>query len=109
MTRFQFTTTLCAAAFAAACCTSSTAWAKDNRKPAVLAPALQKFVDDNTISGAVLMVTSPDKVLALETVGVRDLADKDPMKEDAMFWIASMTKPMTAMAVMMLVEEGKLE
>lgn len=108
MTHFHFTTSLCAAVFAATCCTYSTSWAKDNRKPAVLAPALQKFVDDSTISGAVLMVTSPDKVLALETLGSRDLASKEPMKDDAMFWIASMTKPMTAMALMMLVEEGKL-
>src|SRR4051812_5003870 len=74
----------------------------------VLAPSLRPFVDDHTISGAVLMVSSPDKVLALETVGVSDLKTKEPMDADAMFWIASMTKPMTAMALMMLVEEGKL-
>ncbi|HSI62932.1 MAG TPA: serine hydrolase domain-containing protein [Candidatus Saccharimonadia bacterium] len=106
MTRFRFSTSICAAALAASCFTSS--WAREDRKPAVLAPALQKFVDDSTLSGAVLLVTSPDKVLALETVGSRDLESKEPMKEDAMFWIASMTKPMTAMGLMMLVEEGKL-
>ena len=76
--------------------------AKDAPKSQVLAPSLQPFVDDHTIPGAVLMVTSPDKVLALETVGVSDLKSKEPMAADAMFWIASMTKPMTAMALMML-------
>lgn len=82
--------------------------AKDAPKSQALAPALQPFVDNHTISGAVLMVSSPEKVLALETVGVSDLKTKEPMRADAMFWIASMTKPMTAMALMMCVEEGKL-
>lgn len=54
------------------------------------------------------MVLSPDGVLALQPVGVGDLQKKTPLDEDSLFWIASMTKPMTALAVMMLVEEGKL-
>jgi CubicO group peptidase (beta-lactamase class C family) len=82
--------------------------AKDAPKSQVLAPALQRFVEDGTIPGAVVLVASPDKVLALETLGVADLRTKEPMRADAMFWIASMTKPMTAMALMMCVEEGKL-
>lgn len=82
--------------------------AKDAPASPVLAPVLQPFVDNHTISGAVLMVSSPDKVLALETIGTSDLNTKEPMRPDAMFWIASMTKPMTAMALMMCVEEGKL-
>jgi CubicO group peptidase (beta-lactamase class C family) len=82
--------------------------AKDAPKSPALVSALQPFVDNNTISGAVLMVSSPEKVLALETLGVSDLKTKEPMRADAMFWIASMTKPMTAMALMMCVEEGKL-
>ncbi|HSI65687.1 MAG TPA: serine hydrolase domain-containing protein [Candidatus Saccharimonadia bacterium] len=82
--------------------------AKDAPKKQALAPVLQSFVENQTISGAVLMVSSPEKVLALETVGVSDLKTKEPMRADAMFWIASMTKPMTAMALMMCVEDGKL-
>ena len=74
----------------------------------VVAPALQRFVDDHTIAGAVTLVVGKDKIVSLETVGVRDLKSGKPMPKDAMFWIASMTKPMTAMALMMLVEEGKL-
>jgi CubicO group peptidase (beta-lactamase class C family) len=82
--------------------------AKQPLQPKALAPALQSFVDDHTISGAVLMVSSPEKVLALETLGVADLKTNEPMRADTMFWIASMTKPMTAMALMMCVEDGKL-
>lgn len=73
-----------------------------------IAPQLQKFVDDKTISGAVTLVASPKRVLSLEAVGFADIAAKKPMAEDAMFWIASMTKPMTSVALMMLVDDGKL-
>ena len=72
------------------------------------APALQQFVDEHTIAGAVTLVVGKEGVKSLESVGLRDLSAKDPMPKDAMFWIASMTKPMTSMALMMLVEEGKL-
>jgi len=74
-----------------------------------IAASLQPFVDDRTITGAVTLVVSSDKVLSLETIGIADLESKKPMEKDAIFWIASMTKPMTAMAVMMLVEEGKVK
>jgi CubicO group peptidase (beta-lactamase class C family) len=43
------------------------------------------------------------------TFGLADVAKKRSMSKDSMFWIASMTKPMTAMGVMMLVEEGKVK
>ena len=105
MTRSDFSTS--ATALLVLICFSSL-HAKDAAKSQALAPALQPFVDDGTIPGAVLMVSSPDKVLALEPLGVADLKTKEPMRADAMFWIASMTKPMTAMALMMCVEEGKL-
>ena len=73
-----------------------------------VAPALQRFDDDHTIAGAVTLVVGREGVKSLETVGVSDLKTQTPMAKDAMFWIASMTKPMTSMALMMLVEEGKL-
>jgi CubicO group peptidase (beta-lactamase class C family) len=79
------------------------------RRPSVIAPVMQRFVDDHTIAGAVTLIASGDKVLSLEATGSADLKTKKEMKTDSMFWIASMTKPMTAMAVMMLVEEGKLK
>jgi CubicO group peptidase (beta-lactamase class C family) len=73
-----------------------------------LAAQLQPFVDDGTLAGAVLLVGSKDKILDLESVGYSNLAAKKPMAVDDLFWIASMTKPMTASLVMMFVDEGKL-
>ena len=73
-----------------------------------IAPSLQPFVDDKTIPGAVTLVVGKEGVKSLETIGVRDLSSNDSMPKNAMFWIASMTKPMTSMALMMCVEEGKL-
>jgi CubicO group peptidase (beta-lactamase class C family) len=77
-------------------------------KPVGVSGSLLPFIESKTISGGVALVVSPDKVLALESQGFSDLEKQQPMQTDAMFWIASMTKPMTAMAVMMLVEEGKI-
>ncbi len=72
------------------------------------AGSLQPFVDSHTLAGAVVLVASKDKVLSLEAVGYADVAAQAPMKTDALFWIASMSKPMTATALMMLVDEGKV-
>ena len=69
---------------------------------------MQHFVDEHTIAGAVTLVADLDKTLSLEAIGSANLEEKKEMLTDNLFWIASMTKPMTAMAVMMLVEEGKL-
>jgi CubicO group peptidase (beta-lactamase class C family) len=76
---------------------------------AVTAFALQHFVDNDEITGAVTAVVGPDGIIALEAFGLADVAKKRSMSKDSMFWIASMTKPMTAMGVMMLIEEGKVK
>ena len=76
---------------------------------AVTAFALQHFVENDIITGAVTAVVGPDGLIAVEAFGLADVAQKRAMGKDSMFWIASMTKPMTAMAVMMLVEEGKVK
>jgi len=55
-----------------------------------------------------MLVATKDKVISLDTVGYADIAAKKKMEPNAMFWIASMTKPMTATALMMLVDEGKV-
>ena len=70
--------------------------------------AMQKFTDDGDLAGAVTVVGNKNGVLHLEAVGFRDLDAKDAMKKDTLFRIASMTKPITAIAVMILVDEGKL-
>src|ERR1700689_4865212 len=73
-----------------------------------LASKLQHFVDSHTLAGAVTLVATKDKILDLSAVGYADVAAKKPMTTDALFWIASMSKPITATALMMLVDEGKV-
>ncbi len=73
-----------------------------------LATVLQPFVENHTLAGAVGAAATKDQVLALEAVGYADIAGQKPMKTDSLFWIASMSKPITATAVMMLVDEGRL-
>src|ERR1700733_1537757 len=70
--------------------------------------AMQAAVDAREVSGAVTVVVTKDKVLHLETTGLADIAAKKPMRPDTLFWIASMTKPITAVSVLMLQDEGKL-
>jgi CubicO group peptidase (beta-lactamase class C family) len=69
---------------------------------------MREFVDKGIVSGAVTLVATKDGVKHLAAVGKSDLASGREMKTDDLFWIASMTKPMTAMCVAMLAEEGKL-
>ncbi len=73
-----------------------------------IATALQPFVENHTIAGAVTLVADKDKVLCIDTVGYADVAAKKPMRPDNLFWVASMTKPVTATAVLMLQDEGLL-
>ncbi len=70
---------------------------------------MQPFVDKHTLAGAVTLVASKDKVLSLEAVGFADVEAGKPMRPDALFWIASQSKPITATALMMLVDEGKVK
>jgi hypothetical protein len=56
----------------------------------------------------VALVADKDKVLDLETAGYSSLATKAPMREDAVFWLASMSKSFTGTALMMLVDEGRV-
>ncbi|MDF9826969.1 CubicO group peptidase (beta-lactamase class C family) [Ereboglobus sp. PH5-10] len=72
------------------------------------ADTARPYVDDGTIAGTVFLAADGKKVLACEAVGLADIAGKKPMREDSLFWIASMSKPMTAAAFMMLVDEGKV-
>jgi CubicO group peptidase (beta-lactamase class C family) len=73
-----------------------------------LAAAVQPFVERGSIAGAVLLAATKDRVLSCEAVGYADIAAKTPMTPETLFWIASMTKPMTGTALMMLVDEGKV-
>src|SRR5687768_9512975 len=75
--------------------------------PAVTA-ALQSAIDAKEIPGAVTAVVTRDKLIDLQAVGFADLESSQPMSPDSIFWIKSMTKPVTAVAVLMLQDEGKL-
>jgi CubicO group peptidase (beta-lactamase class C family) len=71
--------------------------------------ALQPALDEKEIAGAVTLVISREKVLHFETHGFADVATQRPMTPETMFNIMSMTKLMTATAVLMLQDEGKLK
>ncbi len=69
---------------------------------------LQGFVDQKEIAGAVTVVATGDTILDTTVVGQSSIEDSKPLQADSIFWIASMTKPITGVAVMLLEEEGKL-
>jgi CubicO group peptidase (beta-lactamase class C family) len=70
--------------------------------------ALQGVVDAGDLSGFVTLVWRKGDVAQVNTLGQRDIAAGAPMTRDTLFRIASMTKPVTSVAAMMLIEEGKL-
>ncbi|HWB13635.1 MAG TPA: serine hydrolase domain-containing protein [Pirellulales bacterium] len=70
--------------------------------------AMQPFVDSGEVSGLVTFIGNKNGVLDVQVLGLADLDNKLPMRRDSLFRIASMTKPITALAVMQLVEQGKV-
>jgi CubicO group peptidase (beta-lactamase class C family) len=95
------------AAFALVLSFSAAAASLDPVKLLEVPKRMQQFVDTEVISGAVTLVARDGQV-SLEAVGYSDLAAKRPMRTDDLFWIASMTKPITSTAILMLQDEGKL-
>ncbi len=73
-----------------------------------IAPWFQAQIETGALPGAVVAIARDGKLAYLQAIGTYDRAGKIPLKPDAIFWIASMTKPVTSVAAMMLVEEGKL-
>jgi CubicO group peptidase (beta-lactamase class C family) len=71
--------------------------------------AFQSEVDKGAIPGAVVSIARNGKIAYFEAFGFQDRESKKPMTTDAIFRIASMSKPITSVAVMMLVEEGKIQ
>jgi len=76
---------------------------------AKITAAYQGYVDRNELPGAVLLIARGDKIAYFEAVGFEDRAKQTPMKKDAIFRLASMTKPIVSVAMMSLVEEGKVD
>lgn len=83
--------------------------AEEKSAAAVIAPKLQPFVDHHTLAGAVMLVANADGPVSVETVGFANIEQKKPMQADSVFWIASMSKPITAAALMILVDDGKVK
>lgn len=72
-----------------------------------IATAVQRSIDDKRIAGAVTLVARRGRVVWFRSQGMMDREAGKPMQSDTMFRIASMTKPITSVAVMMLYEEGR--
>ncbi|MFN3743214.1 MAG: serine hydrolase domain-containing protein [Hyphomicrobiaceae bacterium] len=73
-----------------------------------IAETLSADIEKGQIPGAVLLIARRGKIVFAEALGFRDPETKAPMALDAIFSIASMTKPMVSVGIMMLVEEGRL-
>ncbi len=70
--------------------------------------AIGRHIDAYDISGAVTVVARKGRLAHLEAQGLMDIDTKKAMSKDTLFWIASMSKPITGVAILMLVEEGKI-
>jgi len=69
---------------------------------------VQRRIDAGDLTGAVTIVARKGKVVHLEAQGVMDLESRKPVAKDTLFRVASMTKPITGLAILMMIEEGKV-
>ena len=74
-----------------------------------LTAAMRGYIDRQEVAGTITLVARRGQVVHLEAQGVMDVDTKAPMKRDSIFRMASMTKPITSVAVMMLAEEGRFQ
>lgn len=80
----------------------------DPERLAKIRARMQSFVDQGTIAGVVTLVARRGVVASLEAVGYQDLETQKPMRTDTIFQVRSMTKSVTAVGIMILLEEGRL-
>ena len=80
----------------------------DRAKLAMIRPQLEAFVDRGELAGIVTLTARGGDIVHAETIGWSDIESKAPMRPDTLFRIASMTKPITSAAALMLVEDGKI-
>jgi CubicO group peptidase (beta-lactamase class C family) len=73
-----------------------------------IAEAVTPYLDNHSLAGAVTLVTDRHRTTQVRTLGFSDLSARKPMDAGTIFWIASMSKPITAVALMMLVDQGKV-
>jgi CubicO group peptidase (beta-lactamase class C family) len=69
---------------------------------------VQRHIDEQDVAGAVTLVARKGRIAHFEARGMMDIEAKRPMPKDGLFRLASMSKPITGVAIMMLVEEGKV-
>lgn len=74
-----------------------------------LSTTFKSKVDNGELPGVVILVARDNKIAWFEAIGYRDREAKAPMTKDSLFRMASMTKPLTSLSIMMLAEEGKLK
>src|SRR5688572_7706221 len=73
-----------------------------------LTTEMKALTDRGAVPGVVTMVAKDGKVVHFEAAGKRELENGSPMKKDTIFRIYSMTKPITGVALMILLEQGKI-
>ncbi|MEZ5488927.1 MAG: serine hydrolase domain-containing protein [Gammaproteobacteria bacterium] len=74
-----------------------------------IGPVMQRYIDYRQVPGTVTLIARKGKVVHFEARGFMDIDSGKPMREDAIFRIASMTKPITSVALMMLWEQGQFQ
>ena len=74
-----------------------------------IGPSMKAQIDNNMFPGAVTLVARHGQIVHFEAHGYQDAAKSVPLKKDALFRLASMTKPIVTVAAMMLVEQGKMK
>ena len=80
----------------------------DSARLAQTRAAMQRFVDAGHIAGIVMLTWRHGEIAQADALGLRDIESRAPMTRDTLFRIASMTKPVTSVAALMLVEEGRI-
>src|SRR5215470_5263405 len=87
---------------------ADTAIAQNAPTSAALDASLRGALERNGVPGVVALITDRERVLYQSAFGVADVATGRPLAQDALFRIASMTKPVTSVALMQLVEQGRI-
>jgi CubicO group peptidase (beta-lactamase class C family) len=90
------------------CSAISVAVEFDAKRLDLIPARMQEFVDSHQLAGAVTAIGTKEGLVRVDAVGRLSLEAEPPMPKDAIFRIASMTKPVTAMAIMILADRGKL-
>jgi len=74
-----------------------------------IAPLMQRYIDQDLVPGTITAIMRRGKLVHFAVQGQMNVAEGEPMREDTIFRIASMTKPITSVALMMLWERGAFQ